>query len=147
MVKDSRALASSSGGVGRGIIRNRRLANQVKDYSGLRYGKITPTDIDGLIDFGNQVFVFLELKRFDNQLPVGQRLAIERLTDAIEKAGKPALAIVCRHTTDDDIDVARCDVAEYRFNGMWREPTSNITVRQLVDRFLIRYAPGYVKPG
>ena len=33
----------------RGKIRNRECAGQLKDFSGLRFGKITPTDIDGFV--------------------------------------------------------------------------------------------------
>ena len=44
----------------RGVIRNRQFAQQLRDFSGLRFGKITPTDIDGFMDFGDRLFVVLE---------------------------------------------------------------------------------------
>ena len=62
-----------------GIFRNREYAKQLKSFSGLRFGKITPTDIDGFLDFGNNVYVFIETKHGDAPLPYGQKLALERL--------------------------------------------------------------------
>lgn len=68
--------------VERGVIRNREYAKQLKDFSGLRYGKITPTDIDGFLDFGDQLFVVVEGKHAGSAIQTGQRLALERLVDA-----------------------------------------------------------------
>ena len=45
----------------RGVIHNRERGAQIRDYSGLRFGNITPTDIDGFMDFGGRVFVVFEL--------------------------------------------------------------------------------------
>jgi len=44
----------------RGTIRNATSALQLRDYSGLCWDRITPTDIDGLIDFGGRAFVLFE---------------------------------------------------------------------------------------
>lgn len=56
----------------RGIIRHRRRRLQVNDFSVLRYGRITPTDIDGFLDFGGRAFVFIELKHGDvPAMPLG----------------------------------------------------------------------------
>lgn len=120
----------------RGAIRNREYANQVKDYSGLLYGRITPTDLDGIIDFGNKAWVIIELKHLDADLPVGQRLAIERLTDIIWQSGRPALALVAIHNTVEDIDVAMCKVVEYRYHGKWKPAPNYKTVRGAIDGFL-----------
>lgn len=120
----------------RGAIRNREYANQVKDYSGLLYGKITPTDLDGIIDFGNKAWVLIELKHIDADLPRGQRLAIERLADLIWQSGRPSLVLVAVHNTDADIDVAMSKVVEYRYHGKWNVPPTHKTVRGAIDGFL-----------
>lgn len=127
--------------VSRGVIRNRQFANQVKDFSGLRYGSITPTDIDGAIDFGNRVFVFIELKYGAGNIPCGQKLALERIADDLDCYGKPTIAIVARHDSDADIDVANCPVEQIRFRGKWILLANHHTVRYVIDRFLMRYAP------
>lgn len=120
----------------RGAIRNREYANQVKDYSGLLYGRITPTDLDGIIDFGNKAWVIIELKHVDADMPTGQRRAIERLADIIWQSGRPSLVLVAAHNTDADIDVAFCKVVEYRYHGVWRDPPTYKTVRGAIDGFL-----------
>jgi len=80
----------------RGVINNRARAQQIINYSGLRYDTITPTDIDGFIDFGNKVFVIMEFKHSDAPLPYGQRLALKRLCDSIKRPIE-AWLLICRH--------------------------------------------------
>jgi glycerophosphoryl diester phosphodiesterase len=104
--------------VPRGVIRNREYGTQVRDFSGLRFGKITPTDIDGLIEYQNKGYVFIETKYKDAKLPRGQELALERLCDDLQNT-KPTLLIIASHETEGDIDVAETIVARYRFKGEW----------------------------
>ena len=113
-------------------------ARQIKDFSGLLFGNITPTDIDGLIEYHGRAYVIIELKFNDRQVPFGQKLALERLTDDLEKAGKQSLCIIAKHNTinpRDAIDVANATVSEYRFRLQWRNDNTG-TVKNLVKRFL-----------
>lgn len=105
----------------RGKIRNRDHALQVKDFSGLRYGKITPTDIDLFLDFGNEIFIFAEAKYGDSILPLGQRLALERLVDACQEGGIRSYAFIVSHRAQngEDIDMRKAIVREYRYKGKW----------------------------
>jgi len=118
----------------RGKIRNREYASQIRDFSGLRYGTITPTDVDMAIDFGNQAFVWAELKYGDNAMPPGQRLFLERVNDALERAGIPSYVLSITHNDTGDIDVANARVVEYRSGGEWRKPRGQITVRDAVTK-------------
>lgn len=122
----------------RGSIHNRARAKQINDFTGLQFGKITPTDLDGIIDFQNQVWVIIELKQVGNTLPFGQRLAIERLIDIIASAGKVAVAVIATHDTtpDQDVIVADCPVIEYRYLGAWLIPRGPITVKQAIYYFV-----------
>lgn len=125
----------------RGAIHNRPRAKQLRDYSGLRFGKITPTDIDGLIEYKNKAYVILELKYGDTELPFGQRLALERLTDDLEQVGKPTLCIVATHDTHDcnkDIDAANTIVTKYRLKREWipLSPDLEVTTRTIIELFL-----------
>lgn len=119
----------------RGIIRNRQFAAQLRLFEGLRWGNITPTDVDGLIDFGGEAFVFIETKHEGASLPLGQRLALEHLTDLINGTGTPCVTLVATHVSDADIMVADCPVAEYRFRGQWNIPPHPMTVREAIDGF------------
>ena len=122
----------------RGKIRNRECAGQLKDFSGLRFGKITPTDIDGFVDFQNKAFVIFEIKHGNTPMPYGQKLGYERLCDACEKAGIKTLVIVAHHQVKapDDIDVAVLPVTQVRLKGKWKTPNVPHTVRSAFDVFL-----------
>lgn len=58
------------------LIRNRFRAKQLIDFGGLQYEQITPTDIDGLIEYRNIAYIIYEFKYADAEMPFGQRLAI-----------------------------------------------------------------------
>lgn len=82
----------------KGKIDDKDYSRQIKDYSGLRYGNITPTDIDGFIEYHNKKFVFIEYKKMDQNIPQrGQELAFQRLVDLINDSGKDAIYIVAEH--------------------------------------------------
>jgi len=122
----------------RGLARNRRFAEQGRDFSGLQFGTITPTDIDAVIDFQDRAFVFIEAKHQNTGLPYGQRLAIERLCDACGETKRAALALIVSHQTppDQQVDYATCVVAEFRFRREWRVPTRRLLTRDAIDHFL-----------
>lgn len=119
----------------RGIIRNREHAAQLRLFTGMRWGNITPTDIDGLIDFGGQAFVIVETKHGSAQMPRGQRLALERLADIISSTGRPCVALVATHSGGGDIVVGECLVTEYRYRRAWNVPREPMTVRSAIDGF------------
>ncbi len=123
----------------RGKIVNIARAKQVKDFTGLLFGNITPTDIDGLIEYHGKGYVLIELKLGDAVLPFGQRLALERLTDDLHTAHKPTLCIISRHeiyNPQNEIDVANSTVEEYRFKGKWKIPQSSLAVKDIIISFL-----------
>ena len=128
----------------RGVIYNPERSRQIKDFSGLRYGTITPTDLDGLIDFGNKIFVYMEFKCAGIEINRGQELAIERIVDDHKRL---SIGIVALHNTsiDEAIDTARCTVSKIRFNRRWYSIRQVFTVKQIIDRLLARYAPEYLK--
>lgn len=123
----------------RGTFRNREFAKQLKSFAGLKFGNITPTDIDGFMDFGNNVFIFLESKHGVSPLPYGQKLALERLCDACCAAHKKSVVLVAHHNTSEDIDMAALPVSEYRLDGKWRRPRRDINVRQAIEKLLEWY--------
>jgi len=122
----------------RGKIQNRKRAKQIKDFSGLRWDKITPTDLDAFVEFDNQIFIFIELKYREKQIDGGQKLAFERLVDIVGKE-KEAILIVARHEVDDpekDIDAANCEVIKYRFREKWMPLSHSEKLKDFCDRFI-----------
>lgn len=122
----------------RGVIQNRSFKNQVADMSGLRWGNITPTDIDAFIDFGDKLFVLVEGKFGGATVQYGQLLAIQRLCDACHNPPRRfSFAIIADHKSTDgqDIDFANMIVRTVRFNGKWTAPMiSNSSLRTVVDK-------------
>lgn len=127
-------------GVARGDVRLPAAYTQLRDYSGLRYGNITPTDIDGLIEYKGRAYVILEVKYMDAIMAHGQELALERLTDDLEKAGKPTLCVIAAHNAvfEAKIKVAEANVQKYRFQGKWHE-SKNLLAGEMITRFLAKF--------
>lgn len=120
------------------VIRNPLLAAQLRDFGGLQFHRgIMPTDIDGYMEIDDRIFVFIELKHRNARMPAGQRLALERLVDAIA-APRRAILLIGRHDTplDELIPASLCMVAMYRMDGCWHIPHRPITVRDAIDKFL-----------
>lgn len=124
----------------RGVIQNRARKQQIADMSGLRFGKITPTDLDGFLDFGNRLFVFIEGKFISTPVLYGQQLAIDRLCDATNNPPhRYAFAIIADHHNpcNEDIDFANMTVRSIRQNGKWTHPMQKgLTVRVAIDRMI-----------
>lgn len=117
----------------RGVIRNREHAQQLRDFSGLRFGKVTPTDIDGFLEFGNRLFVVIEGKYGGAQMPYGQRLALERLIDVCHKP--PAtygILLVGGHNASGDVDYGAMKVTRYRWGGQWFTPRVDIDMYRAI---------------
>jgi len=104
------------------------------------FGTITPTDIDGLIEYHDKAYIIIEVKLEGTAIPRGQELALERLADDLRRNGKPAIFILAEHyvwDVDEPIDVAGAIVIKYRVQGAWhpqKDPPER--VKCLIQRFL-----------
>lgn len=105
--------------VERGKIYNINRYKQLIDFSGLLFHRnITPTDIDGFIDFGGNAFIYMEAKLEGIEVNKGQRIAFENIVKSHEKAGHKAIAIIWRHNIPEDemIQAHIMPVDEYFIN-------------------------------
>lgn len=120
----------------RGVIRNRQYANQVRDFSGLRWENMTPTDFDLAMDYHNTAWVYGEFKYKDAELPYGQRLALQRQCNDMRHV-KPTLGIIASHSCgpSEDIPCAETVVTEVCWNGRWEHVETYTTTREMMDRF------------
>jgi hypothetical protein len=91
----------------RGVIQNKARAKQLFSFKDLqRMRNITPTDIDGLIDYNGRAFVYLEGKYGrDKKLEQGQRMALEHVVDSHWKSGHPSMVLNFWHETPLDPEV------------------------------------------
>lgn len=125
-----------------GIILHRDRAAQIKDFSGLRFERgITPSDIDGAVEFDGRLFIFIELKLEGAPMPTGQRIMYERITDAIASSGTNAYTLIATHNfpCHSDIDVSNATVIAYRFNGRWVNTSKGKSVRFAIDEMKKRH--------
>jgi hypothetical protein len=121
----------------RGKIYNRKRASQLKDYSGLRFAKMTPMDLDGVMEFRERLFVFFEYKGEGAPLQFGQKRCIEAIVNAIQSEEKTAVCIVANHNghISEDIDCANVLVRSFFYDRRWRQPRFDVTVREVVQAF------------
>lgn len=114
---------------------------QLIDFNGMDYGKIYPTDIDGMIEYKNIAYLYYEVKYGNKEVPFGQKLALERLVEDARKVGKKAIAIVAEHDIEDvkaNVILADCNVREVYlyYAHKWIPPEIKVTVRQVTDLFM-----------
>ena len=116
---------------------HRDRAKQLINFDGLVDGKKYPTDIDGLIEWKDRGFIFIECKRGGKALPFGQQLALERLASGLTSAGKPSIVVVAEHDTNpsEDIELADCQVRKLYWKGGWFKGDIGTTVRDIVARY------------
>ena len=121
-------------------------ARQIRDFSGLLFGTITPTDIDALIEYHNRGYIIIEVKLSGAPVLDGQRLALARLTDILWRARLMAVCLIATHNTtnvDEPIDVANAIVHEWRYQGKWRHPKKMHTVRAMAEWCMERMGATY----
>lgn len=105
------ALNFNNGG---GEIKWRERMTQAKDFSNLKLGGFTPTDVDFAYDVRGDVFIFGELKAKGAPLPVGQRRLLMALLMLCLEAGKQCVVLVAEHDTaaNENIDVGNLYVTQ-----------------------------------
>lgn len=129
----------------RGTIQHRERARQLIRFDGIRYGNATPTDADGLFEWQNKAFVFWEFKMRGVDIPDGQRMALERLVDALGMADKKAVFFLCSHNVEnphDDVFAIDSNVERVYYKGKWHDG-HGWTVGDWLDSFMERVV-GYI---
>lgn len=125
----------------RGKIKFPNRKKQLLDYSGLLFGNITPSDIDGIIEWHNDKYALLEYKYKAAQMPFGQKLLLERMANDLYRSGKEVVVLVAKHEEDDcdnEVDAAKCLVRELYIptEGVWRKPKGEFSVFDICEMFL-----------
>jgi hypothetical protein len=129
----------------RGVIKNKGRGKQINNFVGLkRQRNITPTDIDGFIDYAGNAFIYFEGKVSGNELPYGQKLALQAAVKSHWKAGNPCIAIIYEHDVPEHLEIMvhECTVKNlYCLNhkGYSWEDGSGKTVLYWIEYFEERY--------
>lgn len=123
----------------RGAIHCPERYKQLIDYSGLQFErKITPTDIDGFLEFGGDEYIYLEYKLKGKDLPYGQRLAFTRKFECLTRGGGQVLGVIAEHEIPPTVQIPAhlCSVKETWISPRgWRSPNNQITVLDCIVRW------------
>ena len=107
------------------LIRNSNQTKQGLDFTGVQNGKIHPTDIDALLEFDNEVLILMEVKRVGNEIPTGQRLALERICDSWHPDKCVVLFVTHNFRNDSkDIPLIECNVEKTYYKKKWTDNKS-----------------------
>jgi hypothetical protein len=125
----------------RGKLQNRARVKQIISFDGMLVDNITPTDIDGFIEYRDKAFVLYEFKLNGAEMPRGQRLALERTVNAFRRANKGAVLFLCKHNVKDpaqDVIAADAVVDKVYLDGKWYNG-DGATAKELTERYLSVY--------
>jgi len=123
------------------MINNYNNIKQVVDFQSLKEGNKLATDIDCFIEYYNKLFIFLEFKYYTtNEIPLGQRIALERLCDVININAR-AFILVCSHSFQNNkkILIDQTEVITYRYKTRWIEPKQTIKTTDAINILKDKY--------
>jgi hypothetical protein len=87
----------------RGIITNPDRKRQLNDFSQMNIGingTITPTDLDGFIEYENKAYLFYEIKYGNATMSRGQEIALKRMAYDLSFR-KDVMVMVLEHNVHD----------------------------------------------
>jgi hypothetical protein len=109
------------------LIRNSNQVKQAIDFTGVQNGKIHPSDIDAVLEFDNEALILIEVKRENNDIPIGQRLLLERICDSWRTDKSIVLKVVHSYKNDSsDIPLDICMVESCYYNKKWIDKKSTL---------------------
>ena len=120
------------------LVQHRKRMKQLITFDGLDFGSITPMDIDGVIEYHDKAVILLEYKLKGCNMPDGQRLCLERLSDDCAKAGKISCVLLAEHETydaDEDVRAGEAIVKRIYWKSIWHKADGS-TVGEYIERIL-----------
>ena len=118
------------------LIRNSKQVKQSIDFTGIQSGKIHPTDIDVVLEFDNEVLILMEVKRTGNEIPLGQKLVLQRIANSWHTEKVVVLYVTHNFKNDDkDIPLKDCNVESIYIKSEWRKAKQKITLEDTLRGF------------
>lgn len=120
-----------------GVYEHEDRARQLIRFDDMHIGNRGFTDIDAIMEWRDRAWLIFEVKCVGKDVPVGQRLALERFVRDASACGKYAVAAIVEHNIGDpsrDVYLRDCLVKslfvtyEYR----WRPPKRFMTAHELM---------------
>tara|TARA_R110000744_G_scaffold347282_3_gene452814 strand:- start:657 stop:1052 length:396 start_codon:yes stop_codon:yes gene_type:complete len=113
------------------MIKYHKRLKQLYDFEGMGKGKISPTDIDAVLEFGNKFLFLFEFKLEGKENDIGKKIALERIADSWNKKSNDSLAMViyCTHNIPAE-ETVYCNkdltVVLTYFNSKYIDETSSL---------------------
>ena len=112
---------------------------QVIDFDGMEACGKEWMDVDSMCEYENLGFIFCEFKYGNAPMGIGQRIALERLANALQSAGKETLIMLCSHR-DEVPNVIKGNKATVRavyYDGKWRNwKLPDNSVKNVAETFI-----------
>lgn len=117
-------------------------AGRLIDFQGMEFRNyndqtVGATNVDASIEINDELYIFFETKYEGKEVPYGQRLYMERITDRLAKTGVIAVAAVVENVVDPvsgHIMLAQCKLREYKFGGKnWVTAKNQVTALEFRD--------------
>jgi len=122
------------------MIRDIKRATQFVDYSGISNGKIHPSDIDAVLEFGNDVLVLIEIKYRKGRMPTRQKILLERICDSWHNGKSVVLKVV--HNVDDtsqSVKLEECLVDGIYYNKKWKYHNGGVPFVKVINEIGKRF--------
>ena len=129
------------------LIKNIDYMTQCFDFTDCQNGKMHPSDIDAALEFNDEYLILIEAKHALNMggLPLGQRLLLERISDAWKESKKDSILYYVEHDSEErTIEFLDSIVIHIYYNGHWRTP--KIKERISLKEELLRMAVMWDEP-
>ena len=122
-----------------GLIKHPNRAKQLIDFTGVQSGNIYPSDIDAVLEFDSKYLLLFELKKVGVQVPLGQRMMLERIIDAWEDSGKIGSVVYCEHDTQSHETIYLKDCLVIGLYNKGESKAHNSGLNEFIFNFGIKY--------
>jgi hypothetical protein len=127
------------------LIRNSKQVKQSIDFEGFEFGNIHPSDIDCVLEFDNKHLILIEVKRFGNDIPTGQRLMLERIADSWH-GNSIVIKVEHGHGDEGDIPLTNCVVTKYYYKNNWADAKGLESLNSVLYKLAITWGIDKLKP-
>jgi hypothetical protein len=117
------------------LIRSPREVVRAIDFTGVQNGAMHPTDIDCVLEFNNDILILMEVKQWGKEIPLGQRLLLERLCDAWRTPRSTVLKVDYKkeNVGEYTIDLHECFVTKYYYEGQWSDTKTPVKLIEFIN--------------
>ena len=111
------------------LIRNEKQIKKVIDFTGLQNGNIHPSDIDAVFEFNDEILILIEVKYKGSEIPIGQKLLLQRLCDSWHTNKSIVLFVEHNHLNDNEnIPLDKCFVKKIYYKEKWEKRNKDVLI-------------------